>query len=351
MLAAYILCGLVFVPKVCLAAAKDALSLCVCAVIPSLFPFFVCSEMMVKNGFAEKLSRPLAFLVRPLFNVPGCGAFAFAVGVLSGCPVGASVVSSLLSSGSCNKTEAQRMLCFCNNSGPLFVIGSVAVGMFGFEEVGKILYASHVISAAVLGFFMSFYKRNDKSAPSLRLCRKGEGISFPEAVSVSVNRVLGVCGFVVFFAVTTAVLRHSGMVETLLSRFGASEIVYGMVEMTNGISLMAKGAVTVPCLSAVSFVLGFGGVSVIMQVGAAVSGSGLSLKIFAAAKLFQGAVSALVTFLLLSVSEITLPSFAQKGGFGAANGWAFSINLMSAFGIIVLIMSIISTACKNMRRM
>ena len=349
MLIIYILCGLVFVPGVCISAASDGVTLCAGVIIPSLFPFFVCSKMLVQNGFAEKISRPFRTVMRPLFNVPGCGAFAFAVGILSGCPVGAKTVCELYSSGACTKAEAQRMICFCNNSGPLFIIGSVVSGMMGFPEAGGMLYASHVVSAVVVGIIMSFYKRKEKISKTPRFCTNSKKIGFPEAVAESVNLALYVCGFVIFFAVVTAILQYSGMVEILMGKTGGSGIVYGMLEMTNGISSLCGGRVTTELLSFVSFVLGFGGLSVIMQVGGIVKEYGLSTLVFAAAKLVQGLISAVLTVFLASFCKISLPVFSRGGDFSVPGGWAVSINLFVLFGIIILIMSILSIACKKMR--
>ena len=63
--------------------------------------------------------------MRPLFGVPGEGAFALIMGTISGYPMGAKIVADLKEKESVNKVEAERLLAFTNNSGPLFVIGAV----------------------------------------------------------------------------------------------------------------------------------------------------------------------------------------------------------------------------------
>ncbi len=55
----------------------------------------------------------------------GIGAYAFIMGIISGYPVGASIVTEFRNSGECSKAEAERLLSFTNNSGPLFIIGTV----------------------------------------------------------------------------------------------------------------------------------------------------------------------------------------------------------------------------------
>lgn len=58
---------------------------------------------------------------------PGSGAFALAMGITSGYPVGAKVASDLYKDNLCSKIEAERLIAFTNSSGPLFVIGAIGV--------------------------------------------------------------------------------------------------------------------------------------------------------------------------------------------------------------------------------
>lgn len=69
--------------------------------------------------------------MRPIFNVPGIGAYAFIMGIISGYPVGAKIVTEFKNNNECSTAEAERLLSFTNNSGPLFIIGTVGVAMFG----------------------------------------------------------------------------------------------------------------------------------------------------------------------------------------------------------------------------
>ncbi len=349
----YILFGLVLMPSMCMEAASNGLALCISVVVPSLFPFFVCSKILVKNGFAEKISKPLHFFMRPVFNVPGCGAFAFVIGILSGCPVGAKTVTDIYEKSMCSKTEAQRMLCFCNNSGPLFVIGSVAIGMLGLKEVGTVLYLSHIISAVITGVIMSNYKRKELvcNIPEFKSQKSADIIS--EAMTESVSLIGYVCGFVIFFAVSIAILRHSGVIDIITRSFDCKNtvagVLYGMCEMTNGISLLSVQQITFPVLCGISFVLGFGGLSVILQVYGIVKKHNLSIGIFAAVKLMQGIISSVITYVMLAFSKINLPVFAVSEQWSIFGYWAYFINIFVIFGIIILFLSILNIVCKILR--
>jgi len=81
--------------------------------------------------------------MRPLFNVPGEGAYALLMGTISGYPVGAKVVTDLKQQGVCNDIECERLISFTNNSGPLFIIGLVRRAVFSTTHPLAFCYYLH----------------------------------------------------------------------------------------------------------------------------------------------------------------------------------------------------------------
>ena len=139
--------ALMLYPQPSMEAAKSGLALCYNVIIPSLFPFFVLSSLVVELGLAGYLGRLLEGLMRPLFHVSGACASAFALGFIGGYPVGAKTAISLYENGMCTKTEAERLLAFCNNSGPAFILGVVGAGVFASSRVGVLLYLAHAAAS------------------------------------------------------------------------------------------------------------------------------------------------------------------------------------------------------------
>lgn len=353
-LTVYVFLGLVLLPKQCIGSASEGINLCIEVIIPSLLPFFICSKILLKNGFAESVSKPLGFLMRPLFNVPACGAFAFVIGILSGCPVGAKTVADMYEKSACTKAEALRMLCFCNNSGPLFIMGAVATGMLGYARVGTVLYVSHIVSAVIVGIVMSFYRRKEVVNKNVVRVHSTSSNLLGDSVTESVSLTGYVCGFVIFFAVVVEIVKQSGAVMLVAQYFEnkslVSGILYGICEMTNGISALSSLAITPSLLCAISFVIGFGGLSVILQVYGIVKKYDFSFCIFVGAKLLQGIISAAVTAMIIEFTKTDLPVFAVKTDYGILNSLAFSINIFAIFGILLLILSILYIGCKILRK-
>ena len=91
--------ALLLFPDVSAAAARDGLTLCLQTVLPSLFPFFVLSSLLVQSDVPRLLSRAMAGVMYPLFGVSGAGASALILGLLGGYPVGARTVAELQEKG------------------------------------------------------------------------------------------------------------------------------------------------------------------------------------------------------------------------------------------------------------
>lgn len=127
---AFTICLVIF-SKENLSATKNGLLLWANSVVPALLPFFIATELLSHTSIVTSIGKLLNKYMKPIFNVPGIGAYAFIMGIISGYPVGAKIVTEFRNNGMCSKAEAERLLAFTNNSGPLFIIGTVGISMFG----------------------------------------------------------------------------------------------------------------------------------------------------------------------------------------------------------------------------
>jgi sporulation integral membrane protein YlbJ len=147
--------------------------------------------------------------MRKFFNLPGSGALCVILGLISGYPVGARVAADLYENGECTRVEAARMLAFCNNPGPLFVLGTIGAGMFKSRNIGILLYTSVVISALATGLIFRFY--GHKNLENTRLLGQSKTAaesakSIALVVANSVETMLNICGFIMIFYVFTRFL-------------------------------------------------------------------------------------------------------------------------------------------------
>ncbi len=294
--------GMVLMPRSSMDAAKNAISLCIQVVIPSLFPFFVCSRFLTDQGAGDFLSRHLSRLMRPLFGVPGGGALAVILGIISGYPIGAATIVSLYDAGTCTKTEAERLLTFCNNSGPLFILGSIGVGMLHNQKLGVLLYVIHLLSALITGTLFRRLGKNTSATVTLPPSsnpRNHPAAALAISVSDSVNSMLKVCGFVILFSVFCSIL------PIQIPWFHA------LLEITGGIySLVIQRAASPSLLPIISFFLALSGASVLLQTAGIILPAGLSLRPYFLGKAVQGVIAFLLTHLFCRLFPIPQPAFS-----------------------------------------
>ena len=224
--AALLCCALALIcwPKEISAAVQDGLGLCYNVIIPSLFPFFILSSLVVSLGLAGYLGRVLEPVMRPLFHVGGPCAAALALGFVGGYPVGARAALTLYENGECTKTECERLLSFCNNSGPAFILGVVGAGIFANSRVGVLLCLIHAAASVCVGLLFRFYRWGDKSSraqrPSPPIAARRFSAAFTDAVKGSVTSTLNICAFVLCFTVIIRLCFLSGILPALAQLLG-----------------------------------------------------------------------------------------------------------------------------------
>ncbi len=311
--------GLVAAPGEAIAGAKDGLTLCFNVIVPSLFPFFVLSSLVVDLGLAAYLGRALEGLMRPLFRVSGSCAAAVALGFIGGYPVGARTALQLYQQGLCTKTEAERLLSFCNNSGPAFILGVVGAGVFGDSRVGLLLYLTHALASLVVGLLFRFYGGRDARQSLRSKAKPIQAVTVPAAFTGAVTRslqsTLNICAFVVFFSVVLQLLTAYGVFTALarllaLAGFQAEwarRLVAGLLELSSGVSSLRGEAQLMGRVSMAAFMLGWAGLSVHCQVLSFLVDSGLSARTYLAGKLCHGLIAAGLTWCLTRLFPLSAP--------------------------------------------
>ena len=271
------------------AAAARALSLCAGTVIPSLFPFLAISSLLIALGFGEWLSPYLSGLMTPLFRLPGQASGPLLLGLVGGYPIGAQSAAELYQQGLLTKSEAERLLTFCNNSNPIFLISVLGSGVFGSVRAGVWLWLIHLLSALLTGLLFRGRKAPARGGEFRAIpCR---AVSLSAAVVSSVrsaaNGMLSVCAFVTLFYVLISPLATRG--DSL------STVLVGAVELFSLTPLLTPDAFGFVLASACA---AWGGLSVQCQTAAVLDGTGLRLTPCIYGKALQALLSAALALAL-----------------------------------------------------
>ena len=288
---------------------RRGLSTCAEVIIPSLFPFFVLGSAIMELGVPQRLSGVLSPLMSRLFGVSGAGASAFIIGVMGGYPLGASTAAGLCERGAISRDECSRLLGFCNNSGPAFLIGAAGVGVFGSARAGLVLYACHVLAAVTSGVLLRPRRSPALSAPAP--APEPEPGALARAVMSSVRNILNVCGFVVIFSAVVAALDAAGIfprlagelaVHTGMELSAARALLTGFLEIGSGIGALRGCSATAMNFALCALVIGWGGISVHMQTAAAIADAKPKAARHFAGRLLSAALSAVYAFAMFPLA-------------------------------------------------
>lgn len=381
-------------PGASLEAALRGLAVWWDVLFPSLFPFFVISEIMLGFGIVHLFGALLDPLMRPLFGIPGSGGFVAAMGYVSGYPVGAKLTAKLREQKLISRIEGERLVAFTTSSDPIFLLGAVSVGFFHDASLGLILALSHYGSGLIVGLLMSFHGRKEPEDPGIgfdetstndtqilaeqgfgRLktaiiamgeARRRDGRSFGEllkgAVQSSLQLIIVVGGLVVFFNVLMELLTHAGIMSSLFGFTGqlltlaggspelGQALVSGFFEVTFGARSAGEAMSSIPLhfkVAAAASILSWGGLSVHAQVASILNGTGLRYLPFMIARLIHAILAAGLVLLLwnpvngtgLSSAWESLP--ASVAFSPSATGIAASLGLLSILLAAALVLSLL----------
>ena len=313
----FTICLIIF-SKSNIQAVKSALNVWVNNVIPSLFPFFIATELLNHTNIPRIIGNIFNKIMRPLFNVPGIGAYALFMGIISGYPVGAKIVTNFRNQNLCTKEEAERLLTFTNNSGPLFILGTVGITLFYDSSIGLLLLFTHILACISVGIIFRFWKKNikekrnsDTLSNNITFNSLGEVLS--KSILSAINSVVLIGGFIVLFAIIFCILQKTYILSfiklpliPIFNLFNINTnfiipILTGIFELTNGITTVSAipsknlGLNIISC----AFLLGFGGISILLQVLSITSKSDISIKPYILGKILHGTLAAFYTFLII----------------------------------------------------
>lgn len=331
--------SMLFYPQISFEAAGSGVNLWFNRVLPALLPFFIGSELLINLGVIRFVGILLEPAMRPLFNVPGAGAFVFSMGLASGYPVGSMLTAKIRKDKLCTKVEAERLIAFCSTSGPLFIFGAVAVAMFNSVEVGRIIALSHYLGCLLIGFLFRFYKKASfdygtrkkmhgifkRAILETAKYQKGNlkpfGQILGDSVRHAVETIILIGGFIVFFAVVNKVLEALGIASLITKFFSfflelfnlnadlAPALSTGLFEITLGVkAASASSASIMQQIIIATAIISWSGFSVQAQAASFISQTDISLKPYFIARFIHSIVSGFFAFIIIKYGFLKIPS-------------------------------------------
>lgn len=265
--------------QISLAYAALGLELWFQKMIPTLLPFMIISGIMIRMKLTEKVAMIAYPVIGPLYKIHKNVCYAMLMGFLCGFPMGARVVDDLYLRQMITKREAEFLLAFCNNIGPVYfcsfalpllkreLVLPYLFGMYGIPllyglvlryTVFRDLSSQSGTYAAALSLVSCEYHR-----PELSL---GEKLldEMNDSINSSVQSMLILGGYMILFNLLNLIPHIlSGQSFTLTAP---------LLEITGGLGMLQDSR---PLFSLLA--LSFGGLSCIAQTYSCIGNSDLSI--------------------------------------------------------------------------
>lgn len=235
-------------PSIPIKYIGDSLRVCAFRILPTLFPFLVISELLIRSGGGVLIGRLLGAPAERILGLPReCGT-AILLGALCGAPIGVTAAMALYERGATDRDETERLLPLCAYPSAAFTVGSIGAGLYGDGGVGLCIHLCVLAAGLTVGALFGALRRkfatsgnghqstigivqpsNEKNARAAG----GGGIELiPAAISSAAESAMRICAVVIFFSCIL------GCSDRILSALNipatAAAMVFSFFELTFG---------------------------------------------------------------------------------------------------------------------
>ncbi len=267
-------------------------------IFPSLFPFFLLTELLIYFGFVDIISLFSRHFIK-LFKVSSKASFVLIMSMFSGFPSSARIIKKLYDCGDIDLNTTKKVLVFTHFANPLFILGGISYGILGDIKIGIIILVSHYLSNFVMGIiFRNNLPYTENKTTNSTIKKKDNFIeTLSTAIISSINTLFLLLGIIIFFSLILLMIR-----TTFVLPDNINLILSGLLEITNGINYVSmlnlsniiKGFIICCFLS-------FGGLSVHMQVFSILSGIDIKYTYYLKMRTIQVLIAGLLYFIMIMV--------------------------------------------------
>jgi sporulation integral membrane protein YlbJ len=232
--------------------------------------------------------------------------------IISGYPLGAKITADLYEEGIINRAEAHRICAFTSNSGPMFIVGTVGIGMLISSTAGYIILISHILASLING--LVYRKYNPEEIDKIKKIEEEKTPSQQDVLTRSMENsimsVLLIGGYITIFFVIAEILSSLQVfypITQLFSFLGiessvSNGIIFGLLEITKGCLTLAStslslGLKTILC----AFIISFGGFSTAFQSFAFLNKFKISKRFFFLQKTTHAILSLIIAGLFVLI--------------------------------------------------
>lgn len=254
--------------KLIILSVSNSLKVWTNNLFPSLFPFFIISNLLISYGFVEILAHIFNKFIKKIFKCSPNSSFIIFMSMISGIPSNAKYIKDLLNDNKITLKEANKLILFTHFSNPLFILGTIGNIYLNNPKLGIIILISHYISNIILGLILRIIDTSqelDKQNCIYNKFRETNnfGKILSTSLSTSLDTIILILGIITFFNILTTILNNSLNIDNLLTK----SIITSIFEITSGLNLLSLTNTTLELKTILmAMIISFGGLSTHIQI-------------------------------------------------------------------------------------
>lgn len=275
-------------------SVMQALLLWFKSLIPSLFPFFIISNILIKYNISAYFPIFFKNFIKRIFHINDYMVMIWVIGLISGNPTCTQNIRLLYDDGKISDNEANHILLYSHFINPQFIISIVCGLFFNNKQLSLVILLSHYLSNIIIGIIF----RDKLIKMDVSFNDTSKNISFGKVFLASIKNALDsillICGILTIFLILANII-----VEILNLNIFGKMIVKGIIEITMGLENLGKFNISeIYKVVLASGFLAFGGLSIHMQVYSFIVGTKIKYSYFFKGRVIQSILAMIISSIL-----------------------------------------------------
>lgn len=267
-----------------------SLNLWIKNILPSLFPFFIISNILVTYNFTNYIPNTITNFFSKLFHIKKEAILVFFLSIVSGFPSNAKITRQMYDLNILNEKEAAHILSFTHFSNPLFILTTVSILFYHNKKIGLIILLSHYISNIIVGIIL----RNNNLNINNIITTYNNNINFSKvfinSIKNSIETIIFICGILTTFLIISAIITNIFNINKVL--------INSLLEITIGLKELSYYNLNDKYLAMLSSsIISLGGLSILTQVKAQLIDTNISIKPYIKGRIYQSIFSLILAYI------------------------------------------------------
>ena len=288
--------SLILKPDLITSEILNALNVFSNTLFPSIFPFFLISDLLISYNFCNTLNKYFSKINNFLFHTSNASNFVIIMSIFSGFPSGAKYIRTLYDKKMLSINQTNYLITFTHFANPLFVL-TITKKLFHNSGISYLILFCHIISNIIIAIII----RTSKKEVHIELNNENNesfSTNLSNSIKSSLKLLLLILGNTCFFFIVTRLINEYFFLSNIYQVF-----INGFFDMTKGINSIpiVHSTIIFKAILTLTFI-SFGGINVHMQVLNIIDDTDIKYKNFLLGRISQLAISSVLFFVIYSFS-------------------------------------------------